>query len=412
MHSKEFIGSKSHEDHGLDSEASLSFAEMIDLDSIDDQDIKDLIIKERAVPVAISTDEGIRPKIIDSCGMTCSFCHNEGTPVASAYSKTTLLPNPRYRGGRVSIFEKTNNVDFIPGTMQPDDNFLGSLLQTKQALGIKEVHLTGGEPTLHPMLPQIVAMAARAGLDVKMTSNGENGKRQIAECANAGLSKINFSIFGTTPEELAMTQHERYQNPALAARKLNALHESINEALIHGLKVDANIVMPSLAHADRVARILDRYGEKVTIRIQNDLDNQRESRLAIYKFLAMVNAEPEELRIDAGTSDARVRYRMPTGEVIIFKQIRKTMLPETCGDCTLNNPTDCKEGYYGTRLYVDTNGKYKIGICLLRMDLTQDIDDFINSTLPGEILQHREKELSLLKQHYRDRLIDTDRKDP
>ena len=238
--------------------------------------------------------------------------------------------------------------------MQPDDNFLDSLLQTKQVLGIKEVHLTGGEPTLHPMLPQIVAMAAR---------------------------------------------------------KLNALHESINEALIHGLKVNANIVMSSLAHADRVARILDRYGEKVTIRIQNDLDNQRESRLAIYKFLAMVNAEPEELRIDAGTADARVRYRMPTGEVIIFKQIRKTMLPETCGDCTLNNPTDCKEGYYGTRLYVDTNGKYKIGICLLRMDLTQDIDDFINSTLPGEILQHRERELSLLKQHYRNRLIDTDRRD-
>ena len=40
--------------------------------------------------------------------------------------------------------------------------------------------------------------------------------------------KINFSIFGTTPEELAMTQHERYQNPALAARKLNALFSLTN----------------------------------------------------------------------------------------------------------------------------------------------------------------------------------------
>jgi transcription elongation factor, greA/greB, C-term len=28
-----------------------------------------------------------------------------------------------------------------------------------------------------------------------------------------------------------MTQHERYQNPALAARKLNALHESITKHL-------------------------------------------------------------------------------------------------------------------------------------------------------------------------------------
>ena len=109
MRPKELIGSKSHEDHGLDSKVPLSFSEMIDLDSINDQDIKDLIIKERAIPVTISIDEGIRPKIIDSCGMTCSFCHNEGTSVASAYSKTTLLPNPRYRGGRVPIFEKTNN---------------------------------------------------------------------------------------------------------------------------------------------------------------------------------------------------------------------------------------------------------------------------------------------------------------
>ena len=33
MHSKELIGSKSHEDHGLDSKSSLTFAEMIDLDS-------------------------------------------------------------------------------------------------------------------------------------------------------------------------------------------------------------------------------------------------------------------------------------------------------------------------------------------------------------------------------------------
>lgn len=56
MRPKELIGSKSHEDHGLDSKVPLSFAEMIDLDSINDQDIKDLIIKERAIPVTISID--------------------------------------------------------------------------------------------------------------------------------------------------------------------------------------------------------------------------------------------------------------------------------------------------------------------------------------------------------------------
>ena len=76
--------------------------------------------------------------------------------------------------GRVSVFEKTNNVDFLPGMMQPDADFLDGLLKAKQSLGIKEVHLTGGEPTLHPKLPQIIAITVSAGLDVKMTSNGEN----------------------------------------------------------------------------------------------------------------------------------------------------------------------------------------------------------------------------------------------
>lgn len=308
-------------------------------------------------------------------------------------------------GGRVSVFEKTNKVDFLPGMMQPDADFLDSLLKTKQSLGIKEVHLTGGEPTLHPKLPLIIATAAvSVGLDVKMTSNGENGKRQIAECASAGLSKINFSIFGTTPEELAMTQHARYQNTKLAAKKLDALHESINEALAHGIKVDANVVMSNIGHAERVARILDMYGDKVTIRLQNDLDNQRESRLAIYKFLSMINAEPEELKVDAGTADARVKYRTPNGETIIFKQIRKTMLPKTCGDCPLNNEVACKEGYYGTRMYIDNEGKYKIGVCLLRMDLTRDIDEFTGSSLPAEIEEHKQRELNLLRLHYYDRL--------
>lgn len=82
---------------------SLSFAETINIDEIDDIDIKDLILKERSVPVVIGVDESIRPKIIDSCGMTCNFCHNEGTPVASAYDKITLLPNPQYRGAGICL---------------------------------------------------------------------------------------------------------------------------------------------------------------------------------------------------------------------------------------------------------------------------------------------------------------------
>ena len=35
-----------------------------------------------AIPVHVDKDTTLRVKIIDACGLTCTFCHNEGTPVA------------------------------------------------------------------------------------------------------------------------------------------------------------------------------------------------------------------------------------------------------------------------------------------------------------------------------------------
>ena len=35
------------------------------------------------LPVHVQHDRTLRVKIIDACGMTCTFCHNEGTPVAA-----------------------------------------------------------------------------------------------------------------------------------------------------------------------------------------------------------------------------------------------------------------------------------------------------------------------------------------
>ena len=182
------------------------------------------------MPVAVGVDEAARLKIIDNCGMTCTFCHNEGTPVAAAYNQgNILLPNPTYRG-RVSVFEQCNGVDFIPGSMQPNDNFDKTLSVLAETLGTKEVHLTGGEPTLHPNLSEIIRRAASQGFSVKLTSNGENS-RVFRECAEAGLEKVNFSIFGTTPSELAEVQHEKYRNIKRAEKKIDSLKKSIDEAL-------------------------------------------------------------------------------------------------------------------------------------------------------------------------------------
>ncbi len=364
-----------------------------------------LIELEREVPVIIGMDTSLRPKILDSCGMTCTFCHNEGTPVAGTrLNGDILLPNPRYHGGRVSVFEDTNGVNFVPGTMQADETFAQSLSMMRESLGVQELHFTGGEPTLHRELPELVRIARNSGFTVKMTSNGENGSGVLRECAEAGLEKVNFSIFGTTPEELAEVQHAKYANVKLAEVKLNSLQRSIDTALKNGVKVDANIVMTDSSHAVRVKRIIDEYDSRVSVRVLNDLDKGDDSYLAIYGLMAELNAVPVQMYLEAGSSNSRVKYLLPNGREIFFKQIRRTVLPETCKDCALNNDQDCKEGYYGVRLYVDTSGSYKVGVCLQRMDLTMDINEFVTNPIVSEINALRVAEFEQLTDNYASRI--------
>jgi Molybdenum cofactor biosynthesis enzyme len=371
-----------------------------------ESDIEALILMEREVPVVVGMDTSLRPKILDSCGMTCTFCHNEGTPVAGTrQGGNFLLPNPTYKGGRVSVFEESNGVNFVPGVMMPDESFISALKAMRDSIGIRELHLTGGEPTLHRDLPGIIRSARELGFSVKMTSNGENGANVLKQCAEAGLEKVNFSIFGTTPEELAEVQHSKYNNVKLAEVKLRSLRRSIDTALENGIGADANIVMSDSSHAERVKRIITEYDNRVSVRILNDLDAGDDSYLAIYRLMAELDAVPVQLYVAAGSSNSRVKYMLPNGREIFFKQIRRTTLPETCEGCSLNNDEDCKEGYYGVRLYTDTEGSYKVGVCLQRMDLTMNVDEFVNSSIAQEINDLRMDEFEQLTNHYAQRIV-------
>ena len=229
---------------------------------------------DNSVPMHIETDHSLRIKIIDSCGMTCTFCHNEGTPVtADNLGKTPGTFVPFGRTDRVSIYTPSNGVEFLAAPTEPDADYMDALIALRDALDIREAHLTGGEPTLHPALPQLIAGAAAVGLRVRMTSNGERGAPQMRACAEAGLEKINFSVFGTTPEELAAVQHARYRTPERAERKLAALSSSIEAAKAHGVQANANIVVPDHGHIKRVHRLLDEYAPQASVRLLNSLSH-------------------------------------------------------------------------------------------------------------------------------------------
>jgi len=364
---------------------------------VNNDSVRELVLAEAEAPMEVKKDLSLRAKILDACGMTCTFCHNEGTPVAiDNPDGVVAIRGITGRSGRVSVFSASNGVDFLPGRMDPDDpNFRDALIAMRDQIGLRELHLTGGEPTLHTKLVDTIRLAVSLGYSVAMTSNGEKGAEKIKECADAGLRKINFSIFGTTPAELASVQSMKYRDEGLAARKIEALHKSISVAANSGITVAANIVMVDESHAERVIRLIDEFDSRLDVRILPDLTNAHASATSIYKLLSDLGARPILASIEAGSSNARVKYVLPNGRLITFKQIRPTRIDE-CAKCEFNNPEDCKEGYYGARLYVDTDKQYRVGVCLQRMDLTAPIDDFLSGPLSQQVVDLRKQEYSSL----------------
>lgn len=351
------------------------------------------------LPTRIETDTTLRVKILDACGMTCTFCHNEGTPVVADNRNRGAGPfltsGP---SGRSSIYTATNGTRFLPTTIPPEHEFVRNLEIMRAHMGIQELHLTGGEPTLHPRLPDLVRLATERGFRVRMTSNGENGARQIPACAEAGLEAVNFSVFGTTPAELAQVQHARFQNPKRAAAKIDALGEAIRACTEHGIKANANIVVLDHTHIDRVHRLLDTYAPELSVRLLNSLDHGQTSLDAIDELLAQRGAVPEAQSLTAGASGARTSYRINSGRRRIHvKWIRPLRLPTTCADCKFNNDTDCQEGFYGLRLYRDQQGRYLVGVCLQRMDLCQSVDEFLSGPLGTEIWNLRRTDRARLE---------------
>ncbi|MFE7131386.1 radical SAM protein [Streptomyces sp. NPDC057638] len=345
------------------------------------------------IPVTVVPDRTLRVKIIDACGLACTFCHNEGTPVAADRDQPG-------GSGRVSIYLRTNGAAFLPRRIDADVDFAVALAAIRGSLPTSEVHFTGGEPTLHPDLPGLTRMAHRLGLTVGLTSNGENGAAVIPDCAAAGLDRVNLSVFGTTPEELASVQGPRLASPRLAQRKLDALGATIETAARCGVRVSANIVVPDSTHVPRVLRLVEEYGRTVIVRMLVSLEDDGSSLLAMREVVNRLRAVPVRRVITAGASDQRVLYRLPDGHPLYAKSIRPVRLPVTCAECRFNNDRDCHEGYYGVRLYRAQDGPFMVGVCLRRMDLCLSLGEFVMSQRCREVVAFREAEEARLARQY------------
>ena len=362
-----------------------TYGELYSLEGLSPE-AKAMVELEKVIPTQIEKDLNLRIKVVNECGHACIFCHNEGTRANTNQTKDS-----------VSIFLPKGS-GFEAENMGVDERFIEEMVRIREIIGTKEVHLTGGEPTLNKDLPTLVFELKKHGFRVKMTSNGETGGDIYSDLAKAGLDSVNISIFGSTPEEYAETQPKQY-GIEWAKNKLTRSKQAIAGARASGIEVKANCVMTSSKDEERIIHIISRSEEeKFALRILNNLNSGESSIIAIYNLLSKLGAIPKKKKIVAGSSTCSVCYLLPNGTTVWFKQIRKIRLKGVCDNCVFDKKGKCAEGYYGMRLYKDkTNGKYKIGICIQRMDdCTLETDEFFSSRIPQEIINQREAEYQAL----------------
>lgn len=169
------------------------------------------------------TIRDLRLSITDRCNFRCVYCMD---PDARFMQRHALLT--------VDEFERVARVC--------------------AGLGVERVRLTGGEPTLHPRLTEIIErIAAIPGLEVALTTNGSRMNAGVAaEWRDAGLKRVTFSLDGVSPERFARMSRSTVAPETVLQGVRHALAAGlapikINAVIIRGMNEDEVVPLVGVA---------------------------------------------------------------------------------------------------------------------------------------------------------------------
>jgi MoaA/NifB/PqqE/SkfB family radical SAM enzyme len=126
-----------------------------------------------------------------------------------------------------------------------------SVLDKGAEMGLREVYLSGGEPTLREDLAEIISYARRGGYDhIKMMTNGLrlSYPAYLRRLADAGLDEIAFSLHGGDARTHDI--HTCYRG------SFGLITTAISNALEAGMRVEINSVITRF-NIGRMDAILD-----------------------------------------------------------------------------------------------------------------------------------------------------------
>jgi cyclic pyranopterin phosphate synthase len=119
-------------------------------------------------------------------------------------------------------------------------------------MGVDKIRLTGGEPTVHPQIKEIVQGISNINgiRSTSMTTNGVLLEKLAVPLKSAGLERVNVSLDTTNPEEFhRITRRNNFKqvwNGILTAESAGLLPMKINAVVVRGYNDDALIDLAAL----------------------------------------------------------------------------------------------------------------------------------------------------------------------
>lgn len=325
-------------------------------------------------------DRSVRLKVINDCQWTCNFCHNEGTELPEG-------ANGQYR---VSVFLDPNIRNLPPvGSIKVNPLTLEQL-DSLRDLGIDEVHLTGGEPTLHPDLPELVSHLATSGFKVKMTSNGQTVTKRLQEIIAAGVSGITFSILSLNPEEFLTTQNPP-KLPGLdplkwAQRMIDRGTENIKMAKALGIDVKINTAVLGEEDYPRVDSVR-RFAEEndITLILLPSLGEKDLTQPAVFNY-ARMHGEFQGNKDNINNANGAEIFLTASGSQMRAKYLRELYPDVVCRGCEHNGKSSCLEKFYGIRMEFRDGDPY-VRLCLQQSNpkTIMPLSEFTAKKLPAQL---------------------------
>lgn len=246
---------------------------------------------------------------------------------------------------RISLTDRCNlrcaycmplNTRFSPAADLMTDDELLTLFRLFVSLGFRKFRLSGGEPTVHPRIVELVrAMSAVPGVgEICMTTNGLRLAELARPLASAGLNRCNISLDSLDPQTFRRIARRGAVQQVIdgihAAEDAGLLPIKINCVVMRGWNDGQNIIelaRLTLKHSWQVRFIeLMPFGEMADF-AQREMIDEADLRVQIERQLG------ELLPVAEGRLDGEARLFRLDGARGTLGFISSVSQP-FCGDCS------------------------------------------------------------------------------